>query len=216
MDLLSLTNVSFKTNEKNILENINIKINKGDLIFILGHSGSGKSTLLKICANLINQTAGDIFLENKNYYEYFPYDLRREVSYISQESCLFGKTVMDNFEFVYNIRNKMIDYKRINNLLEKFNLNNDYLNKEIHSLSGGEKQRISIIRGILIPPKILLLDEATSALDEKNKLKVEDVILGMKEEGIGIMWVTHDIQQFSRIGSKCIKIESGKLVEEVS
>ena len=214
MSLLRIKDISLRINERDILKNINLNVLQKDFIFILGHSGSGKSTLLRICASLVGQSDGEILLNDKSYSEYNPKELRKEIGYIAQEPCLFGERVRENFEFVYNIRNMKVDYDRINELLEKFNLSKDYLDKSIDSLSGGQKQRIAIIRGILVLPKVLLLDEITSALDEDNKLIVENIIKDLNESGVSIIWVTHDISQCERLNKKCIKIENGKTTKE--
>lgn len=214
MSLLRIKDISLKINEQDILKNINLNVLQKDFIFILGHSGSGKSTLLRICASLVSQSDGEMLLNDKEYSEYNPKELRKEIGYIAQEPCLFGESVRDNFEFVYNVRNMKVDYDRINELLEKFNLSKDYLDKSINSLSGGQKQRISIIRGILVLPKVLLLDEITSSLDEDNKLIVENIIKNLNESGMSIIWVTHDISQCERLSKKYIKIEDGKITKE--
>ncbi|HSQ89938.1 ABC transporter ATP-binding protein [Romboutsia sp.] len=214
MSLLRIKDISLRINERDILKNINLNVLQKDFIFILGHSGSGKSTLLRICASLVGQSDGEILLNDKSYSEYNPKELRKEIGYIAQEPCLFGERVRENFEFVYNIRNMKVDYDRINELLEKFNLSKDYLDKSIDSLSGGQKQRIAIIRGILVLPKVLLLDEITSALDEDNKLIVENIIKDLNESGVSIIWVTHDISQCERLNKKYIKIENGKTTKE--
>jgi putative ABC transport system ATP-binding protein len=92
-----------------------------------------------------------------------------------------------------------------------FNIPVGYLNKEVKILSGGEKQRIALIRALLFKPEILLLDEATSALDMENTASVQDVIASLNKEGVTILWVTHSPEQSRRYANRLMTIEEGKL-----
>lgn len=212
---LRLENTYYKNNKDIILENINLNIEKGDCISIVGESGSGKSTLLKIISDLIPYSEGDIFYQNKSYKEYNPIELRKDISYIVQIPYLFGETVIDNFKFVFEIRNETYNKERVEFLLDKFNLDKDIVNKKIDLLSGGEKQRICIIRNLIYTPKILLLDEATSALDSTNANKIEKYIKDLnKTENVTVLWITHNEKQSEGIFNKKITISNGKIMEE--
>lgn len=169
MTLLEIKNMSFESEGKQILKNINLSIQEGDFLAITGPSGSGKSTLLKIIASLLSHTDGEIFYQGKKQEDYLPSDYRKEVSYCFQSPVLFGETVADNLAFPFEIRNQEFDRAKAAEYLRSVALMPDDLNKNISSLSGGEKQRVALIRNILFQPKILLLDEVTSALDEKNR-----------------------------------------------
>jgi putative ABC transport system ATP-binding protein len=211
MAILEFKDVSYTHNEKNILENISIEIDLGDFISIVGHSGSGKSTFLKLCSDLITPTDGYIKYKDKYFSDYDPIELRKNIAYCFQTPYLFGDTVMDNISFAYSIRGKKIDLDRVNKLFSMFNLNEDYLEKEVLNLSGGEKQRISIIRSLLFNPEVLLLDEVTSALDVDNTLVVESVINSLNEKGTTILWVTHNIEQSRKYANKVLTIDTGKI-----
>ena len=211
MAILEFKDVSYTHNEKNILENISIEIDLGDFISIVGHSGSGKSTFLKLCSDLITPTDGYIKYKDKYFSDYDPIELRKNIAYCFQTPYLFGDTVMDNISFTYSIRNKKIDLGRVNKLFSMFNLNEDYLEKEVLNLSGGEKQRIALIRSLLFNPEVLLLDEVTSALDVDNTLVVESVINSLNEKGTTILWVTHNIEQSRKYANKVLTIDTGKI-----
>lgn len=211
MTLLEFKNVSFINDNKTILKNINFSINIGDYVSIVGPSGSGKSTFLKLCCNLISPTNGTIVYKDKSIMEYNPIDLRKNIAYCFQTPYLFGSTVMDNLSFPYSIRNIKVDIKRAENLLELFNLNKEYLKKDVKNLSGGEKQRIALIRTLLFKPEILLLDEVTSALDVDNTLIVENVIKSLNEDGMTVLWVTHNPKQSRKNANKLLTIESNKI-----
>ncbi|MEN8079138.1 ATP-binding cassette domain-containing protein [Clostridioides difficile] len=211
MSVFKLEDVVFKDNDNLILNGINLEVNKGDCISVIGPSGGGKSTLLKIMADLITVSKGDIKYKDKHYRDYDPLTLRRSISYCIQLPYLFGNTVFDNLSFPFLIRKENINKHRIIELLSKFNLSSDYLNKDVKNLSGGEKQRISIIRSLVYIPEVLLLDEATSALDKENVENVESIIEQLNKEGVTVIWITHNIEQSERIFNKRIKIKSGKI-----
>lgn len=209
--MLEFKNVSFISEDKYILKDFTISIESGDYISVVGPSGSGKSTFLKLCSHLISPTEGDILYMDKSILELNPMELRKRIAYCFQTPYLFGKTVMDNISFPYSIRGNKADIKRVNELLQLFNLDKDYLNKDIKNLSGGEKQRIALIRTLLFNPEILLLDEVTSALDVDNTLVVENVMKTLNQEGITIIWVTHNPEQSRKNANKLLTIEAGKI-----
>lgn len=212
MAVLKFENVSYINNNKVIIDNISITIEKGDFISIVGPSGSGKSTFLKLCCNLINPSKGSIYYDEKSIFQYNPVELRKNISYVFQIPHLFGDTVIDNLSFPYNIRSTDIAMKKITDLLTMFNLNEKDLNKEVKNLSGGEKQRISLIRSILFNPDILLLDEITASLDSENTMIVEKVIQTLNKNGTTILWITHNDNQSRRYANKLLTIENGKLI----
>lgn len=214
MEILKLNNINYEVTDKTILKNINLTINKGDLISLIGSSGSGKSTLLKLCSDLISQTSGSIIFNGKDFKDYNPISLRKEISYCIQSPVLFPDTVISNLKLPFEIRKQEFDLDKCVNLLEKFNLSKDYLNKNVKSLSGGEAQRIALLRNILFKPEILLLDEATSALDPENSLTVEKIIKDLNKSGVTILWATHNIDQSSRIFNKRITMSNGEIIKE--
>ncbi len=214
MSILSLKNVSFRDANTKVLKDINLEVNEGDFITITGPSGGGKSTLLRILGDLISPTSGHVYLRDKDYSEIPPLNLRSEINYFFQQPYLFGNTVYDNLSFPYEIRKKNIDDRKIYMLLEKFNIDKEYLSKDINKLSGGEKQRISLIRSLLHAGSVLLLDEITSALDKENKLLVEHIMKDMNKKGHTILWITHDISQIKGLSNKKIIIEDGTIISK--
>ncbi len=191
--ILRLEGVGFKTDDAVILNNIDLRIRAGEFKLITGPSGCGKSTLLKIIASLLSPTSGEIFFNDTDITTLSPENYRQQVSYCAQTPALFGDSVYDNLVFPWQIRNKQPDPKALIADLERFGLADNTLEKSINELSGGEKQRVSLIRNLQFLPQVLLLDEITSALDESNKRNVNEIIHRYAtEEGIAILWVTHD------------------------
>ncbi|RCX14348.1 putative ABC transport system ATP-binding protein [Anaerobacterium chartisolvens] len=211
MSLLEFQNVSFDNEGKTILKNISVSIKQGDFISIVGPSGSGKSTFLKLCNNLISPAAGSIMYKGKNINEYNPTELRKSIAYCFQTPCLFGDMVIENIKFPFSIRNAKLDQNRASELFSLFHMSSDYLDKGVRNLSGGEKQRIALIRNLLFKPEALLLDEITSALDTDNTQIVENVIASLNKEGVTILWITHNREQSRKYANKLLTIETGEI-----
>lgn len=212
--IIKLTQLSFKANDNLILNDINLSIEEGEFVTITGPSGSGKSTLLKIMASMVSQTAGSIVYQGERLDEYDPIAYRKEVSYCFQTAVLFGKTVQENLSFPYEIRQETFNSEKAAAYLMKVGLNKTYLTKNINDLSGGEKQRIALVRNLLITPKVLLLDEVTSALDAENQLIVRHLIREMNQtEGITVLWVTHNADEIAE-SDRVIQIVNGEAEEK--
>ena len=211
MPLLDLQDVSFVNDDKTILKNVSFVVEAGDFISIVGSSGSGKSTLLKLCSHLISPTGGNIFYKGVNMNEYIPTELRKSIAYCSQLPYLFGNSVKENLDFPFSIRNMPFNESRVKELFSLFNIPLTFLNVDVQNLSGGEKQRVSLVRTLLFLPEVLLLDEVTSALDSENTRMAEDAISSLNNEGITVLWITHDPEQSQKYANKIITLEAGEI-----
>lgn len=209
MNILSIKKVTYSSDNTEILKEISFDVKKGDCISLVGQSGSGKSTLLKICADLIPISSGSIYFKENCYKTYNPIELRKLISYCVQIPHLFGNTVYDNLEFPFKVRNEAVDENKLKQLLNRFNLNESYLEKDINSLSGGEKQRIALIRNLVYTPEILLLDEVTASLDKENTKIVEDYVQELNKDGVTVLWITHSEEQSKSIFNKRIVVSEG-------
>lgn len=212
MGILKLEKVGFETQQEIILQNISFEVTVGDFLTISGPSGGGKSTLLKIIASLLTPTSGKKFFEQKNVEELSVIHYRRDVSYCFQQPSLFGETVSDNLRFPFELRGKPFDEAIAVNLLEKVALTKAYMEKSINEISGGEKQRVALIRNLMFPPKILLLDEVTTGLDEVSRQIVWQLITDCNQQGITILQVTHDRDEIEA-AKQLLTIEGGKVSE---
>lgn len=191
--LLRLQDLSFSLNQQVLLKPTSLELHPGEFCLLTGPSGCGKSTLLKIVASLQDPTDGQVFFNGQNIAEIKPETYRQEVSYCFQTPTLFGKTVFDNLALPYQIRDKKIDKSAMTQWLPRVNLPTTLLDKNVQELSGGEKQRVSLLRNLQFMPKVLLLDEITSALDEENKQNVNAIIADLvRQQGLAVIWVTHD------------------------
>lgn len=211
-NILEVKDLSYQVEDKKILQNINLEVKSGEYITFIGPSGSGKSTLMRIIASMITATSGDVFFDGKSISEYDPTKYRQLVSYAFQQPTLFGKTVKENLEFPFLVRNKEFDEKKAISALEMVNLDESYIQKNVNDISGGEKQRIALLRNLLFTPKILITDEVTTGLDTENKEIVHQMLNKFnKEDKMTILRVTHDESEISS-ASKTIKVKDGEIV----
>ena len=214
MALLELSNISYAVKAKTIIRNVSLAVNEGDYLTIVGPSGSGKSTLLKLCSDLISPTLGSITYNGRNLTTIEPESYRKEVGYCFQRPYLFAKTVRRNILFPYDIRGMKPDMKRIKLLFDLLHMPMEYFERRNDELSGGEMQRICLIRSLIFEPKVLLLDEVTSALDSVNTAIVEQVIDELYKNGITIVSITHNEEQSLRSANRRITIIDGSIAKE--
>ena len=214
MALLKLSNISYIVKDKSIIRDVSLSVNQGDYITIVGPSGSGKSTLLKLCSDLISPTSGTITYNDRPLTAIDPESYSREVGYCFQRPYLFAKTVRRNILFPYDIRGLKPDMSRIEYLFDLLHMPLNYMERRNDELSGGEMQRICLIRSLIFEPKVLLLDEVTSALDATNTSIVENVIDELHKKGITIISITHNEEQSLRTANRRITIVDGQLAKE--
>lgn len=214
MALLELSNISYAVKDKTIIRDVSLAVNEGDYLTIVGPSGSGKSTLLKLCSDLISPTLGSITYNGRNLTAIEPESYRKEVGYCFQRPYLFAKTVRRNILFPYDIRGMKPDMERIKLLFDLLHMPMEYFERHNGELSGGEMQRICLIRSLIFEPKVLLLDEVTSALDSVNAAIVEQVIDELYKNGITIVSITHNEEQSLRSANRRITIIDGSIAKE--
>ena len=213
MKIFELDNLGLVSPEKMILEGISLSIKEGEHLTITGPSGSGKSSLLKLLAALVSPSSGQLFYRGQDLGDLDPVAYRREVSYCFQQPVLFGQTVRDNVAFPFEIRQIPFDQERVLTALARLNLGPEFLEKPIKDLSGGEKQRVALVRNLLFEPKALLLDEVSSGLDEKTKILLRTFLKDLHQEGVTLIEVTHD-QQEIEAAERLVTIVGGRLVHE--
>lgn len=211
--IIEMKDVSFQVDGQRILQDITFSIDKGERVTITGPSGGGKSTLLKIIASILTPTKGNIVYKGEDVSEIDPIDYRKEVSYFFQNATLFDQTVRDNLAFPYEIRDEEFNETRSVSMLERLKLNRTYLDKAVKDLSGGEKQRVALVRNLLYKPEVILLDEVTSSLDAENKDIIYTILDELNEEDhMTILSVTHDEREINK-ADRIIRILDGKVAE---
>jgi putative ABC transport system ATP-binding protein len=196
--------------KKELFNDFNLQLNQNEVVGLTGPSGSGKSTLLRIAVDLMSPKSGEVFALGRSIDEWDPRELRRSLILVPQESQMFPNTVRDNLTWGLMIHDETIDDEPLLEILDEVNLSSIGLDDDAFNLSGGEKQRVAIARALVMNPKALLLDEPTSALDTKSALAVEEVLDEVIERyNIGILMVTHNVEQAERFASRVVDIGSG-------
>lgn len=212
--------LSFKENE--ILKGINIDVNKGDVVTLIGPSGTGKTTLLR-CINYLekpttgNITLGDLSLNYKKITKKEILTLRRKTAMVFQQYNLFkNKTVIENVmepQLIVQKKSKKEAYENSIEQLDKVGLI-DKLDSYPSQLSGGQQQRVSIARALALKPEVVLFDEPTSALDPELVGEVLKVIEAVAKSGMTIVLVTHEMSFAQKISTKIVFMDKGNIVEE--
>ena len=219
--ILEINNLYKNFEEKEVLNDVNLTLNDGEVLAIIGPSGAGKSTLLRIIGGLEKASKGDIkIFENvvceNGVYKKNKYlkDIYKDISYIFQDFNLFDNmTVKNNIALAPKFRKYDNIDAIVETLLEKIKLS-DKIDKYPSTLSGGEKQRIAIARALAISPKLILFDEPTSALDVESIENLVYTINEMKKDNITMIIVTHDLNFASRVASRMIFMENTKILDE--
>ena len=201
-----------------ILDGLSFEIQEGEFFVLVGPSGSGKTTTLKLINRLIEQTDGDIYFEDKRLKDYDLRELRLKTGYVLQQIALFPNlTVSENIALIPEMKN--FDKKEIKekteDLLKKVRLDTKhYMNRLPKELSGGEKQRVGILRAIIANPKILLMDEPFSALDPISKVQLQDLIKTLHNEyKMTTVFVTHDMDEALKLADRICILQDGKVVQ---
>ena len=213
MSVLRFENISVMLHGHQILGDISFEVQQGESITIIGPSGSGKSTILKLASSLISPTGGTIFFHGRPIESYAPTEYRQRVAYCFQQPYLFGQTVRGNLAFPFTMRGRAVDETRIKDLFDLFHMDLQLLEKSNTELSGGEMQRICLIRSVLFAPEVLLLDEVTSALDTENTEWVEQGLMQLHKEGLTLLQVTHNLEQSLRMGQRRITVKDGHIAD---
>jgi len=212
MKILECQNIGLIKNDQTILSNISFCVQGGDRIGVMGPSGSGKSSLFRLLNLLITPTQGRILYKDKNIQEYIPTQLRRSIGYILQKPYLFDGTVQDNLEYAYQVWGQTPTQPEILSYLERVNLPAPILKKTKSEMSGGEQQRVALVRSLLAKPKVLLLDEVTASLDEANTILLEEMIRSeWAAKSLTVFFISHQSEQLRRLASTILYVKKGKL-----
>ena len=192
-----------------ILGSIDLKVNKGELVTIMGASGSGKSTFLRLINRLSEIDSGIILLNGNDIMSHVPMELRRKIGMVFQVPVVFRGSVRENLVFGIKLWG---GNSGIETLASDAGIPEDLLDADAGQLSIGEKQRVCIARALANQPEILLLDEPTSSLDAVSAQRIEKLLLDLrKERDMTILWVTHEKEQVERIGGRRLVLRDGRL-----
>lgn len=216
---IEFKNFNFSYDDKNVLENINFKISKGETVGIVGKTGSGKTTLIKQLLRLYPVKRDTLLLDNLGIEKYYDYSVREKMGYAPQEYQLFSKTIKENILFYReNLENNLeqaLVQSDIKKDIESFKDGiNTLVGENGISLSGGQKQRLGIARAILANPDILILDDSLSAVDANTEKTIIENIKNHRQGKTNII-VSHRISAV-RHADKILVLENGEVLSEGS
>lgn len=204
-------------NEIKALQDVNIEIERGEFVAVVGKSGSGKSTLLHMLGGLDHPTDGKVYIGKKNIFSYKEDELavfrRRKIGFIFQSFNLISSlNVWENIIFPISLDGKKIDEAFLKDIIQTLGLE-----KKLHNLpntlSGGQQQRVAIARAIASKPEILLADEPTGNLDSKTSAEVMGMLkMSVEKYGQTLVMITHD-EDIAQIADRILVIEDGKVAE---
>ncbi|QSX05254.1 ABC transporter ATP-binding protein [Sedimentibacter sp. zth1] len=214
MGKVILKNISHRYDKTNVLNDINIEIEDGDLFTLLGPSGCGKTTLLRIIAGFIKPTSGKVYLYNQDITNLSPE--QRNIGIVFQNYALFSHmNVLENV--TYGLKIKKYNKHKIKDISDYYlNLVGmyDYKDRNINELSGGQQQRVALARSLAIEPKVLLLDEPLSNLDAALRDKMREEISKLQKKlKITTVFITHDQKEALAISDKIAVFNNGKCMQ---
>lgn len=219
--MLKLNQLSKYFNEKQVLHSIDLEINQGEIVTIIGPSGSGKSTLLR-CMNLLEiPEEGQVWFEDSNLLDSKTNlnKIREQIGMVFQNFNLFpNKTVGENITLALKLLKKMNDEEAnevAKQLLTRVGLV-DKIDMYPSKLSGGQKQRVAIARSLALNPKLMLFDEPTSALDPEMVKEVLEVMKELGEGGMTMVIVTHEMGFARQVATRAIFVDQGRILEDTT
>jgi subfamily B ATP-binding cassette protein MsbA len=214
---IEFKNVSFAYDTEHVLQNINLTIEKGTTIALVGPSGGGKSTLADLVPRFYDPTQGELLLDGRTLMDYELESLRKQIGVVTQESILFNDTIFNNIAFgMPNVNEeKVIQAAKIANahdfIMQTENGYQTFIGERGSKLSGGQRQRLSIARAVLKNPPILILDEATSALDSESEKLVQEALFNLMKNRTSIV-IAHRLSTIQH-ADEIVVIQEGKVAE---
>ena len=210
---LSAKNLKKNYSQKSVVNNIDINLEKGEIVGLLGPNGAGKTTTFYMITGMIRPSSGTIFLDNVDITNLPMYKrARMGIGYLAQEPSIFGKlTVENNLKIVLEtVLPKDIDQNNL--MLDQFNIN--HLRKSLgSSLSGGERRRVEICRTLALKPDFVLLDEPFAGVDPIAVEDIQQMIMSLKKKNIGVLITDHNVRETLSITDRSYLLHSGEILK---
>ena len=219
--MIEFREIQKKYGQEEVIKEHSFKIEDGELFVLVGQSGSGKTTTLKMINRLVEADSGSIFIDGKDITSIPLRKLRLDIGYVLQSIALFPNlTVRENIELIPEMKKWQAAkrHKESDELLEKVGLEAlKYKDRYPRELSGGEQQRVGILRAIIAQPKILLMDEPFSALDPISRKSLQLLTKSLhKELNMTIVFVTHDMSEALDIADRICVMKEGEILQIAS
>lgn len=217
--IISLKNIKAYHRKKMVLDGVNLQVQKGEFLYIIGKTGSGKSSILKVLYKELDIEEGEAsildFNLNKIKSRTIP-QLRRSLGIVFQDFQLLpDRNIEENLLFVMQStgwKNKKLMKKQVNELLAQIGLK-DCNQQYPHQLSGGEQQRVVIARAMINSPKVILADEPTGNLDPESSKEIMNILTQISKTGTAVIMATHDMEIVKEYPSRTLVCENGKIQE---
>jgi osmoprotectant transport system ATP-binding protein len=207
-------------NGQQLLTGLNLQVQQGETLVLLGRSGSGKTTTLKLVNRLLNPSRGEVLVNGAPIAESDVIRLRRSIGYVIQDVGLFPHfTVERNIGLVPRIEGWAAEriHRRVVELLKMVGLEEQMASRYPHQLSGGQRQRVGVARALAADPSILLMDEPFGALDALTRDQLQREFLSLQQRlGKTVVFVTHDLREALRLASRIALMDAGRLVTVLS
>lgn len=208
-------NIAKSYGSREVLKNINIDINQGEIVGFLGPNGSGKTTLFYIIAGLISSNSGNICLNTKDITDFPMYRrARMGIGYLPQDTSIFrGMTVESNIKSILELyhKDKFKVNDLLNNLLEEFKITHIQKQPAL-ALSGGERRRVEIARAMASSPRFLLLDEPFAGIDPIAVADLRGIISNLTDKGVGVLITDHNVRETLEIVNKAYILYKGEIL----
>mgnify|MGYP005917834375 CR=1 FL=1 len=220
--IIELKNLSIGYGNKSVLQDVNAKINKGEIVGIIGCNGAGKSTLLKTIRGLLPKQSGEILYFGRKVESFSEKELAREVAYLQQNVEVgFGYTGKDivlagRYPYMKWWKGESISDEELALKCMEYTGTKELAERPVNEVSGGQKQRVAIARALAMRPKALLFDEPTSALDPEMVKEVLDVMKQLAKEGMTMVVVTHEMGFAREVATRVMFMDGGYFVEEAA
>jgi simple sugar transport system ATP-binding protein len=220
-DLLEVRDIHKNFGPVKALDGVNLEVNKGEIVALLGDNGAGKSTLIKIISGYYKPDKGDIIFEGKKVIFNSPNDARR----LGIETIYQDLALIPDLPIYYNIflareftnrgflnKKRMIEESK--RLLESLQIKIPDINMKVENLSGGQRQAVAVARAVYFSAKLVLMDEPTAALSVVEARKVLELAKNLKKKGLGVLIITHNIAQGYEVADKIYVMDRGRIVFE--
>jgi putative ABC transport system ATP-binding protein len=205
--VLEMKGVSLERGGRLVLRGVDLAVPEEGITVLVGPSGSGKSSLLRCFNRLEAPAAGVVQFRGRDVSAIDPLALRRQVGMVFQRPIPFPGSVRENLR----VADPAAGEAAMGKALERAGLGAEFLDRRADDLSGGEAQRMCLARALAAGPEVLLLDEPTSSLDEDARELVERTGRRLADDGVPLVWVTHDLAQAERIGDHMVLVEDGRV-----
>lgn len=212
--MLELVNISKYYKDHKAVDNISFKVNKGEVLGLIGANGAGKSTTLSMIATLNQPDSGSIYFDGHDIIKNPAY-MRKQLGYVPQDVALYSSlSGKDNLLFwgrANHVRGSLLE-EQIIKVSKIVNLSEEVLKRKVSSYSGGMKRKLNIAVAILHNPRLIIMDEPTVGLDVESRNHILDAVMSLKKQGASIIYTGHYMEEIERICDKICVIDCGKCV----